>query len=207
MTEEPQGTTWLQSFDGSELEEIIFEHMSHKNMLSCAKIMNEEFKSDRNPRDFTRFLIHQFAERYRGPEDIVGFVKSLVIYLETFPCLKELVPKLEWLRVKINLKRKAVDLCHEDEMSRFPECMSAELSRQEILKLDQYPDIQGKLMHLVMLILHNPNHYQILQTFCQTRSTLRKYVLDGVQVRAQWMVYVSIFYVFCSNLYILGCTQ
>ena len=97
LTEEPQGITWLHSSDSSELEEIIFQHMSCKNMLSCANIMHfkERLKSDMDPRDFTRFFIHDFAKRYRGPEDIEGFVKSLVTYLETFPCLKELVPKLE----------------------------------------------------------------------------------------------------------------
>ena len=86
-------------------------------------------------------------------------------------------------------------------MSKFPEYMSTKLSRQELLNLDQYPDIQSKLMHLVKLILHNSIYYNVLQTFCQTRSALRKYVSDDVEVRAEGMVYVSIFFLlFYSHL-------
>ena len=176
--------------------------MSHENMLSCARIMKAELKSDMDPRDFTQFFIHHFAERYQGHKDIVGFVKSLIIHLETFPCLKELVHKLEWLRAKTNLRRKALYLCEEHEMKKFPGCIATELSRHESSQLDQYPSIKIKLMHLMDLVLHNPKYYQILQTFCQSRTVLRKYVLDDVEVKAEEMLYVSIsclyYSFFCS---------
>ena len=166
--------------------------MSHENMISCARIMKVELKSDMDPRDFTQLFIHHFAERYQGPKNFVGFLKSLVMYLETYPCLKELAPKLEWLKTKTNLKREALFLFEEDEMNRFPEYLSTELS-EDFSQLAQYPDIKSKLLHLMDLVLHNPKYYQKLRTFCETRPALRKYVLDDVQVMDEEMIYVSIF--------------
>ena len=191
--DETEETTWLQNCDCAELKEIIYQHMTHENMLTCAKIMKEELKLEMDPRDFTQFFIHHFTERYQGAKDIVGFVKSLITYMGIYPCFKELVPKLEWLKAKINLRRKGLFLCEEDEMNRFPGYISTELSRQDFSQLNQYPDIKSKLMHLIGLILHNPKYYQILQTYCQNRGALRKYVFDDVHVNAHGMIYVSIF--------------
>ena len=194
MSEEPEGTAWLQNFDCVELKEIIYQHMSHENMLSCSRIMKVALKSDMDPRDFTRFFIHHFIERYHGPKDIVRFVKSLITYLGTYPFLKELVPKLEWLKAKINLKRIAFFLCEEDEMSRFPDFISTVMPRhKDDLQMDQFPDIKTKLLYLMTMVLHNPRYYQILQEFCESRSALRKYVSDDVEVKEEVMLYVSIF--------------
>ena len=90
----------------AELTEIMYRHMSHENMVSCAETMHVKADADMDPREFTRIFLHQFAERYHGPHNIGSILQSFIKNLDKYPCLSEAVPELKWLKQK----RRAEDV-------------------------------------------------------------------------------------------------
>ena len=77
-----------------ELTEILYRHMSPEIMVSCGKI-SVKLISDMDPREFSRFFLHQSLERYHGYCDIVQFLQSFITHLKMYPSLHELLPDLQ----------------------------------------------------------------------------------------------------------------
>ena len=168
--------------------------------------MHVKLDQNMDPRAFTQFFLDNFQKRYHEPTDIIGFLQLFIKYVASYPCLKELVFKLEWLKAKINLERKVLPLCREDEMQDFPGYINEKLANDgEHLQLDQYTDTRVKLVHLMDLISQNPKYYNILRTFCQNRDALKKYVSVD-EIRTDVVVYVSTFCAFSFSEYFL-CNQ
>ena len=95
---EAEGPTWLQGDVYVKLTKVFYQHMTPEHMDCCAKIMNVKLQSDMDPREFSRFFLHQYVKRYHGAHNLVQFLQSLIIYLEGYPCLKRLLPNLEKLK-------------------------------------------------------------------------------------------------------------
>ena len=80
-------------------------------------------------------------------------------------------------------------------MTSFAEYISNKLPNGTgHLHLERYPDIRSKLMHIINVVLYNPEYYKILQQFCQRTDTLKKYVSYNVEVSTSVVPYVSIFF-------------